>query len=230
MSLVHQSKTTRIMLVDDHTIVRQGLAKLLETEPGFEVIDQAEDGWEAIKKVEAHLPDVVIMDIAMPCLNGIEATRHIKKISPETKILILSMYSQDRYISEVLKFGASGYLLKDSSGQDIIQAIYAALSNKIYLSPSISKIIVEDYVSYKTQSPQSGYYDLLSNREREVFQLLAEGYPMSKIAEMLGVSLSTIKTHKSKIQEKLHIDSTSQIIQLAIKLGIVDLQTSCKPS
>jgi DNA-binding NarL/FixJ family response regulator len=223
-----QSPNIRILLADDHTIVRQGLAKLLESEPGLEVVGQAQDGWEAIQKVEAQKPDVVIMDISMPHLNGLEATRQIKKAAPETKILVLSMYSQDRYISEVLKYGASGYLLKDSGGEEIIHAVQAAMSRKIYLSPAISKIVVHDYLNYKSSSSESEYFELLTAREREVFQLLAEGHTMRGIAEMLSVSLSTVKTHKSNIKDKLNIDSTSQLIQLAIKIGIVDLHSSPK--
>lgn len=223
-----QSKSIRILLADDHTIVRQGLAKLLESEPGFEVVDQARDGWEAIQKAEALRPDVAIMDISMPHLNGIEATRHIKKLVPETRILILSMYSQDRYISEVLKLGASGYLLKDSGGEEIIYAVRVAVSGKIYLSPAISKIVVHDYLNYKRNSPESGYFELLTPREREVFQLLAEGHTMRGIADLLSVSLSTIKTHKANIKEKLDIEGTSQIIQLAVKIGIVNLNSSPK--
>lgn len=223
-----QTKNIRILLADDHTIVRQGLAKLLECEPGFEVVDQVRDGWEAIQKVESHRPDVVIMDISMPNLNGIEATRHIKRIDASTKILALSMYSQERYISEVLKLGASGYLLKDSGGEEIIYAVQVAMSGKVYLSPAISKIVIQDYINYKRSSPESGYFDLLTPREKEVFQLLAEGNTMRKIAEKLSVSLSTIKTHKSSIQEKLDIDSTSRLIQLAIKIGMVDLHSSPK--
>jgi two-component system response regulator NreC len=218
-------KTITIFLADDHTIIRQGLAKLLEGEPRFRVVGEAENGREAVKKVQELKPDIVIMDIAMPLLNGIEATRQIKKIYPKTKVIILSMYSHDRYISELLSLGACGYLLKDCSGADIIKAINAALNGDTYLSPSISRLVIEDYVSLKKKYSREDLYSSLSNREREVFQLIAEGHSTKEISEILYISPSTIKTHRTKIMEKLKIENTSQLIQFAIRIGMVDLQS-----
>lgn len=214
---------TTIVLVDDHTIVRQGLRKLLEDEEGFTVLGEARDGREAVAQVEKLAPHVVIMDVTMPSLNGIEATRQIKKLAPDTKVIILSMHSHDRYISELLALGASGYLLKDSSGDDIVRAVDAARLGKTYLSPTISKKVVDELVSLKGQIPQDGLYNKLSNREREVMQLIAEGHPTSKIADILCVSPSTVKTHRAKIMEKLELDNLSQLVQFAIRLGLVDL-------
>jgi DNA-binding NarL/FixJ family response regulator len=214
---------TTIVLVDDHTIVRQGLRKLLEDEEGFTVVGEARDGREAVAQVEKLAPHVVIMDVTMPSLNGIEATRQIKKLAPDTKVIILSMHSHDRYISELLALGASGYLLKDSSGDDIVRAVDAARQGKTYLSPTISKKVVDELVSLKGQMPQDGLYNKLSNREREVMQLIAEGHPTSKIADILCVSPSTVKTHRAKIMEKLELDNLSQLVQFAIRLGLVDL-------
>jgi len=171
-----------IVLADDHTIVRQGLANLLNAEPGFQVVGEAENGREAVRKVEELRPDVVIMDIAMPILNGIEAGRQVRKISPATKLIILSMHSHDRYISELLSLGASGYLLKEASRTDIIQAIHTAMKGDTFLSPSISRKVVEEYVSLKKAPPRESLYNRLSNREREVFQMLAEGHSTRKIA------------------------------------------------
>ena len=216
--------TIRLFLADDHTIVRQGLAKLLNAEPDLKVIGEAENGREAVKKVEKLQPDVVLMDIAMPLMNGIEATRQITRLTPPPKVIILSMHTHDRYISELLRMGASGYLLKDASGRDIIQAIRAVVKGDTYLSPSISRRVVEDYVSMKNQSSGEDLYGTLSNREREVFQMIAESRPTQDIAEILCLSPSTVKTHRARIMEKLKIDNMTQLIKLAVRLGIVDIE------
>jgi two-component system, NarL family, response regulator NreC len=190
-------RSITILLADDHTIVRQGLAKLLEGESRFRVVGEACDGREAISKVEQLKPDVVIMDIAMPLLNGIEATRQIKKAHPKTRVVILSMHSHNRFISELFSLGASGYLLKDSSGTDIISAIDAAMIGDTYLSPSISRRVIEDYVALKrSKSSREELYSMLTNREREVFQMIAEGRSTKEIADILCVSISTDKTHR----------------------------------
>ena len=213
----------KVFLADDHTIVRQGLAKLLEAEPNIKVVGEAQDGREAVNKVQKLNPDIVIMDIAMPLLNGIEATRQIKKVLPQIKIIILSMHSHDRYISELIKLGASGYLLKDSTGSEIVKAVSAAVKGDVYLSPSISRRVVEDYLSLKKTSSREDLYAKLSNREREVFQMIAEGHSTRKISDILCVSPSTVKTHRANIMEKLQLDNISQLIQFAIRLGIVDV-------
>lgn len=215
-----------IFLADDHTIVRQGLAKLLEGEPGLRVIGEAENGRETVRQVEKLKPDIVLMDIAMPLLNGIEATRQIRKVSPKTKVIILSMHSHDRYISELFSIGASGYLLKDSTGLDIIKAINAAVKGDTYLSPSISRRVIAGYVSSKRKkSSQEELYSKLSNREREVFQMIAEGRSTKEISKILYISPSTVKTHRSKIMEKLQMDNLSQLIQFAITLGLVEIRS-----
>jgi DNA-binding NarL/FixJ family response regulator len=216
--------TIRLFLADDHTIVRQGLAKLLNAEPDLKVIGEAENGREAVKKVEKLQPDVVLMDIAMPLMNGIEATRQITRLTPAPKVIILSMHTHDRYISELLRMGASGYLLKDASGRDIIQAIRAVVKGDTYLSPSISRRVVEDYVSMKNQSAGEDLYGTLSNREREVFQMIAESRATQDIAEILCLSPSTVKTHRARIMEKLKIDNMTQLIKLAVRLGIVEIE------
>ncbi|MBW1703798.1 MAG: response regulator transcription factor [Deltaproteobacteria bacterium] len=214
-----------IILADDHTIVRQGLAKLLEGEPGLNVVGEAENGREAVSKVEGLKPDVVIMDISMPMLNGIEATRQIKKIRPETRVIILSMHCHDGYIRELFSLGASGYLLKDSTGSDIVKAIQAAMDGDTYMSPPVSRLVIEDYVSTKKKSFREELYSSLSNREREVFQIIAEGNSTREISEILCISPSTVKTHRSKIMEKLRIENISQLVQFAIRIGIVDLHS-----
>ncbi len=218
------SRAITILLADDHTIVRQGLAKLLDGDGNLCVIGEAKNGREAVSKVEELKPDVVLMDIAMPVLNGIEATRQIKKVSRNTKVIILSMHSHDRFISELFSLGASGYLLKDSTGDDIIRAIEAAIRGDTYLSPSISRRVVEDYISMKrVKSSEEDLYNKLSDREREVFQMIAEGRSTREISDTLCVSMSTVKTHRANIMNKLETENLSQLIQIAIELGIVDV-------
>jgi DNA-binding NarL/FixJ family response regulator len=213
----------RILLADDHTIVRQGLARLLEEQANFKVVGEATNGQTAIDQACALKPDIVIMDIAMPRMNGIEAAKRIRKQSPKTKILILSMYSHEHYIHELLETGVSGYLLKDSSGREIIKAIRSAMKNETVLSPSISKVLAEKCLLPNRKSTSlAERYNQLSNREREVLQLIGEGQSTRQIADMLCVSISTIKSHRANIMEKLQLDSRAKLIHLTIQLGLVD--------
>jgi DNA-binding NarL/FixJ family response regulator len=212
----------RIMIADDHTILRQGLVRLLEDQPEFKVVEEATNGRMALEKALDLKPDIIIMDIAMPLMNGIEAAKRIKKHLPKTKIIILSMYSHENYIHELLKTGISGYLLKDSSGRDIIHAIQAAMKNETFLSPSISKKVMDTYLFPRKGLSREERFKQLSNREREVFQLIAEGLSTRQIAETLYVSVSTVKSHKIKIMEKLGIDSPFRLVHFAIQLGLVD--------
>lgn len=216
------NRPIRIMIADDHTIVRQGLARLLEDQPNLTVVGEATDGRMALEKALELEPDIIIMDIAMPLMNGIEAAKRIRKELPKTKILILSMYSNEHHIHELLETGVSGYLLKDSSGRDIINAIQAAMKGETFLSPSISKKVVESYLSPRKSSSMEERYKQLSNREREVFQLIAEGHSTRQIGEMLCVSVSTVKSHKGKIMEKLGIYNPIRLVHFAIQLGLVD--------
>ena len=213
-----------IVIADDHSIVRQGLRKLLEEENYIKIVGEAENGREAVQKVQKLNPDVIIMDIAMPILNGIEAARQIKQLDLKTKVVILSMHDHSRYIRELLGIGVSGYVLKDAVSGDITKAVLAAVKGDIYLSPSISSQVIEDYVEMNKKTSQEELYDTLSNREREVFQLMVEGHSTKKIAQALCLSPSTIKSHRSNIMEKLKMDNISKLIQYAIHLGIIDIQ------
>ncbi|MCF8114616.1 MAG: response regulator transcription factor [Desulfotignum sp.] len=213
-----------IVIADDHTIVRQGLRKLLEEEECLKITGEAVDGHEAVQIVRKLEPDIVIMDIAMPLLNGIEAARQIKQSPLKTRVIILSMHDHTRYIRELLSIGVSGYLLKNAVSSDIIKAIMAAVKGERYLSPSISNRVIEDFVSMNRKTSQDELYNTLTNREREVFQMMVEGYPTKKIAEMLCLSPSTVKSHRSNIMEKLQMDNISKLIQYAIQLGIIDIQ------
>lgn len=217
-------KAITVLLADDHTIVRQGLAKVLDGSANLKVVGEARDGREAVSKAYQLKPNIVLMDISMPILNGIEATRQIKKLCHQTKVIILSMHSHDRFIGELLRIGAAGYLLKDSTGSDIIKAIDAAMKGDVYLSPSISRLVVENFVSSRRkQSSREELYAKLSNREREVFQMIAEGRSTKEISNILFVNISTIKTHRTHIMDKLQIDNLSQLVQFAIELGIVEI-------
>ena len=217
------SESVRILIADDHTIVRHGLARLLEEQPDLKVVGEANNGQSAVDQAVALKPDIVIMDIAMPRMNGIEAAKRIRKQLPKTKILILSMYSHEHYIHELLETGVSGYLLKDSSGRDIIKAIRSAMKNETFLSPTISKVLMDTYRSPNRKCTSiAERYNQLSNREREVFQLIGEGHSTRQIADMLCVSISTIKSHRANIMEKLNIESPVKLIHFAIQLGLVD--------
>jgi DNA-binding NarL/FixJ family response regulator len=217
-------KSITIVIADDHAIVRQGLKKILKEEKDIQVVGEAQNGREAVDKVQELRPDLVIMDIAMPELNGIEATRQIKQAGMGTKIIILSMHDHGRYIRELLGLGVSGYLLKNAASRDIVKAVKSAIEGNTYLSPSISSRVIEDYVGMNKKSLEEELYNTLSNREREVFQMVVEGSATKKIAETLCVSPSTIKSHRSNIMEKLKMDNLSQLIQYAIQLGIIDIQ------
>ncbi len=212
----------RVLLADDHTIVRQGMAHLLEAQTDIKVVGEANNGNVAVKMAIELNPDIVILDIAMPLLNGIEAAKRIRKELPNCKILILSMYSHEHYIHNLLKTGVSGYLLKDSSGIDIIKAIRAAMKNEIVMSPTISKKIEASLFSPYKNSSKEERYNTLSNREREVFQLIAEGYSTKQLAEMLFISVSTVKSHRAKIMTKLGVESPTHLVRIAINLGLVD--------
>ena len=219
-----KQKPIEIVIADDHTIVRQGLRKLLEDEDCLKITGEAMNGREAVTIVHKLKPDVVIMDIAMPVLNGIEAARQIKQSTLKTKVIILSMHDHTRYIRELLSIGVSGYLLKNAVSNDIIKAIKKAVKGETYLSPSISSRVIEDYVGMNQKTSQDELYNTLTNREREVFQMMVEGHTTKKISEMLCLSPSTIKSHRSNIMGKLKMDNISKLIQYAIHLGIIDIQ------
>lgn len=215
-------RAIRILLADDHTIVRQGLARLLEEQPDLEIVGEATNGQAVIDQALELQPDIIIMDIAMPRLNGIEAAKKLRKTLPNCKILILSMYSHEHYIHQLLETGVAGYLLKDSDGQEIIKAIRAAMNNKVIMSPSISRKVEDAYLSPQKKLPREKRYESLSNREREVFQLIAEGFSTKQITETLCISVSTVKSHRASIMEKLGLTSPVQLGRFAIKLGLVD--------
>lgn len=213
----------KIIVADDHKIIREGLCGLLEKEDDLQIIAQAQDGRETIELVKKHSPDVVIMDIGMPGLNGIEATRHIASEYPKVKIIALSMHSDKKFVKEMLKAGASGYLLKNCAFEELDKAVRIVSSGKTYLSPSISDVIVDNYVRTSSETAHT-VFSVLSNREREVLQLLAEGQNTKQIAMSLHVSPKTIETHRSKIMQKLDIDNIADLTKYAIREGLTSLE------
>jgi two-component system response regulator NreC len=214
-------KTLRILLADDHTVVRKGLRLLIETHTGFSVIGDAADGREAVALAEKLTPDVVVMDIAMPTLNGIEAARQITGKLPQTAVVFLSMHSDESYVLKALKAGARGYLLKDSAEYDLISAIQAVSEGKAFFSPAISKMLVEDYMRQMRERAVEDSFELLTTREREVLQLLAEGKSNKEAAQLLGLSLYTVETHRSNIFQKLNLHSSAELILYAIRKGVI---------
>jgi DNA-binding NarL/FixJ family response regulator len=214
-------KTVRILLADDHTVVRKGLRLLLESHPGFQVVADAADGRAAMALAEEHAPDVVVMDIAMPVLNGIEAARQITARLPHTAVVFLSMHSDEGYVLKALKAGARGYLLKDSAEHDLINAVRAVTEGKSFFSPAISKMMVEDYMRELRERQIEDTYELLTTREREVLQLLAEGKSNKEVAAVLNLSLYTVETHRGNILQKLNLHSGAELILYAIRKGVI---------
>jgi two-component system, NarL family, response regulator NreC len=211
----------RILLADDHTLVRQGLRKLLEERPEWEVIAEAGDGRGAVRLAEQFKPDICILDVAMPLLNGIEATRQIARRVPTTRILVLSMYSDEAYVAQILQAGAAGYILKDSADVDLIQAVSEVARGKSFFSPPIARVMLDDYVRQLAEKGIADRYDSLSDREREVFQLIAEGKVNKEIATLLSISPSTVETHRARIMEKLDLHSAAEIVLYAVRRGVI---------
>lgn len=211
----------RILLADDHTLVRQGFRKLLEERPEWEVVAEAGDGREAVRLAEQFKPDICILDVAMPLLNGIEATRQIARRVPTTRILILSMYSDEAYVAQILQAGAAGYILKDSVGVDLIHAVSEVARGKSFFSPIIARVMLDDYVRQLTDKGVADRFESLSDREREVFQLVAEGKVNKEIATLLSISLSTVETHRARIMEKLDLHSAAEIVLYAVRRGVI---------
>jgi len=214
-------KKLRILLADDHIVMRTGLRALLERQPNLEVVGESENGRETVALVASLGPDVVVMDVAMPVLNGIEATKTIVTQRPATAVVILSMHADESYVMRALKAGARGYLLKDSAAADLISAIQAVSQNKSFFSPKVSRILAEDYVRVLKQKGAVDSYDLLTSREREILQLLAEGKANKEVATALNISPYTVETHRRHILEKLNLHNPAELILYAVRKGII---------
>jgi two-component system, NarL family, response regulator NreC len=211
----------RILIADDHTLVRQGLRKILESQTGWVVVGEAGDGRDAVQQTMDLQPDVVVMDIAMPRLNGVEALQQIERRHPNTRVLVLSMYSDEAYVTRAVRAGAAGYLLKDSADVDLIQAVCALSEGKSFFSPAVARVLLDEYVRQLAERGIADRFDTLSEREREVFQLIAEGHSNKEVATMLHISPTTVETHRAHIMEKLDLHSTADIVLCAVRKGIV---------
>lgn len=211
--------TTRILLADDHTLVRAGLRKLVESIPDMEVVGEADDGLALLTLVEQMQPHLVLMDIAMPGLNGLEATLRLLKLSPQTKVMVLSMHQNEEYVRQALRNGAVGYMLKDAAPMELDLALKAVLRGETYLSPAVSKGLVSDYLQrLRSEEPQGGQ---LTPRQREVLQLVAEGHSSKEIARRLGLSVKTVDTHRTQLMKQLDIHEVAGLVRYAMRMGLI---------
>lgn len=214
----------RVLLTDDHTIVRKGLLSLLLDQEDIEVVGEAEDGRDALKQTEQLQPDVVVMDITMPLLNGLEATRQIKRYWPHIKVVILTVHTNEEYIFQILEAGASGYVVKDAAPGELLLAIHAASEGETFLSPSISQTVIQEYIAHAQPALREGGLNALTEREREILQLLAEGHATRDIAEMLVISVKTVETHRSNLMRKLDVDNLADLTKYAVRKGVTSLE------
>lgn len=211
----------RLLIGDDHTLFRHGLRKILEEQPDWEVVAEADNGRTAVRKAATLEPDIVILDIGMPVLNGIDATRQITRKMPKVRVLIVSMHADEAYVVRALNAGASGYLLKDSAGKDLIRAVTAVSEGTSFFSPAISQLMLDDYMRRAASSGVTDRYDTLSDREREIFQLVAEGRSNKEVAELLDISPATVETHRARILQKLDVHNTAELVLYAVRRGVI---------
>jgi DNA-binding NarL/FixJ family response regulator len=211
------SQKIRILLADDHAVVRQGFKLILGAQPDMEIVGEAGNGREAVELAEKLHPDVAVVDVAMPELNGIEATRRMAEVTPRTRVLALSMHKDSVYVREILRAGARGYLLKDQIDSDLLAAVRAVARGEGYLSPSVSDAVLNDYRKHVSDP-----IDLLTSREREVLQMIAEGKTNKEIATVLALSVYTVDAHRGRIMEKLNLHSVNELVRFAVRKGLVD--------
>ncbi|HEY8665253.1 MAG TPA: response regulator transcription factor [Tepidisphaeraceae bacterium] len=212
----------KVLIADDHQILREGLRILLKSEPDVQIIGEASNGRSAVELAAQHAPDIVVMDVSMPDLNGVEATRQIIEANPSIKVIALSAHSDHRLVSEILKAGASGYILKDAAFDELINAIRAVQTDQVYLSPRIAALVLKDF---KTRAGATGsVFSTLTDREREVLQLMAEGKATKEVAAHLHVSVKTVETHRAKIMDKLNLYSVAELTKYAIREGLTSLE------
>jgi DNA-binding NarL/FixJ family response regulator len=211
----------RIVIAEDHTILREGLRSLLSSDPNFEIVGEAEDGREAIRCVEKLKPDLILTDLSMPRMNGMEAIKEIRRISPVTKILVLTVHKAEEYILSTFRAGANGYLLKDSTHAELVMAVKKVLSGKQYIGPEISEKVIEGYLEGKKTLKSRTSWETLTQREREILKLIAEGYKNKEIADDLCISVKTVEKHRANLMEKLDLHSIQALTAFAIEKGLV---------
>jgi len=210
-----------VLLADDHGIVRRGLKSLLETEPGVAVVAEAADGLEALRLCDEHQPDLLILDIGMPKLNGLEVAARAQKVERPPRVIILSMHADESYIIRALAAGARAYLLKDATDEDLLPAVRSVAAGKPFFSPAVTALLVEDYVRRMQSLGVTDSYHLLTDREKEVLQLLAEGRSNKEVATLLDLGLSTVETHRANLMQKLNLHNTAEIVLYAVRKGII---------
>jgi RNA polymerase sigma factor, sigma-70 family len=211
----------RLLVADDHTLVRQGIRKILEAQPGWTVVGEAGNGRDAVRMAVELQPDVVILDIGMPLLNGVEAVQQITRRAPSMRVLVVSMHAADVYVTRAVRAGAVGYILKDSADADLLHAVTAVSQGKSFFSPAVARVLLDEYVRQLADRGVMDRFDTLSEREREIFQLVAEGFSNKEIAAQLGISPGTVETHRARIMEKLDVHSAAEIVLYAVRRGIV---------
>ncbi len=216
-----ESAVVRVLLAEDHTLVRKALRSLLEAETDIEVVGEAEDGREAVEQVGQLHPDLVLMDISMPSLNGLEATRQIRQRFPEVKVLVLTMHADEEHIFQILRAGASGYVVKKAAPSELISAIQTVYRGDTFLSPSVSRTVVQEYIRWAEAMEGEDDYSRLTPREREVLQLIAEGHSNREMAGMLHISVKTVEGHRANLMDKLDLHSTAELTQYAIRKGVI---------
>lgn len=212
----------RVLLVDDHTILRAGLRMMIDAQPDIEVVGEASDGRQALAEAQRLQPDVVLMDITMPEMNGIEATRQLKRALDSTRVLILTMHENEEYLFQVLRAGASGYILKEAAGAELISAIRIVNSGRFYMSPSAQSMMVGDYLQRVRSGEERDSYSALTEREREILKLVAEGHTNNQIAERLFISPKTVDTHRTHIMDKLNLHSRAELVKYAMRRGLLE--------
>jgi two-component system, NarL family, response regulator NreC len=212
----------RILLADDHTILRAGLKMMLNAQPDMEVVGEAQDGRQAIQEAQRLQPDIVLMDITMPDMNGIEATKQIKRNHPTARVLILTMHEHDEYVFQALRAGASGYMLKEAADTDLISALHVVQSGQFYLSPAAQSVMVGDYLQRVRTGEEKDSYSSLTEREREILKLVAEGHTNNQIAERLVISPKTVDTHRTHIMDKLNLHSRAELVKYAMRRGLLE--------
>ncbi len=215
-------KKIRVLLADDHAIVREGVRRILMAEPDIEVVAEADDGLGAVEQAKKLKPDVAVLDISMPGINGIEATKQIRAALPNTHTLALTMHSDDSYVFQVLKAGASGYVLKRAAATDLVQAIRAARRGEAFLYPAVAKAVVADYLKRLESGEGRETYDGLTDREKEILTLVADGATNQEIAQKLFISVKTVQTHRAHIMEKLNLHDRTMLVRYAIRKGLIE--------
>ncbi|MEZ5419393.1 MAG: response regulator transcription factor [Vicinamibacterales bacterium] len=211
----------RLLIGDDHTLFRHGLAKILEQRPDWTIVAQVGDGREAVEKAIELLPDVAILDVGMPLLNGIDAAQQIRRRAASVRVLMLSMHADEGYVTRALQAGASGYLLKDSASEDLIKGVESVAAGQSFFSPAIARLMLDDYVRRVAGHQVHDRFETLSEREREIFQLVAEGRTNKEVAELLGISPATVETHRAHILQKLDIHNTAELVLYAVRRGVI---------